>query len=157
MVVGCDSSTKACGFARITEDGTLVDTLLIRPEGHYAINRLVTIQELIPTGTWWDDVSLLVIEQQIPSRGTTGYWEQVCVAGSVIRAAVRAGVPAVLPLVPSAWRKALGWPGRKGSLYYKAYSIWESVNAGIDLHSYDEAEAYWIARAGLTLTQTKAA
>ena len=148
MIVGADTSTKAIGLARITETGVLIDTLLLEPPGKTAIDRVTSLPDLMPRGTWWDGITHLIIEQQPIGRTTSG-WECALIAGAIIHEAARHGAH-ILPLTPAGWRKQLGWP-RMSSEEAKRWAIGEFRGAcGLSMPpvSEHEAEAYWITQAG---------
>ena len=150
IIVGCDSSTKAIGLARITETGDLIDTLLLEPQGKRALDRVTNLPDLMPRGTWWDGITHLIIEQQ-PIGRTTGGWECALIAGAIVHEAARHGAH-ILPLTPAGWRKQLGWPrmsSEEAKLGARALlRTHMPVLALTGMPSEHEAEAYCIAYAG---------
>lgn len=108
IVVGADLSTFAIDLVRLDYDTDRAEWTRVDLGGPKTpkLDRIRRVRQVMPRGTWWDDVGLVGIEQP---AGHHGVADIAAIYGSVLQC-----IPshlAVFNLRPAEWRKACGLPG----------------------------------------------
>ena len=153
MIAGVDFSSRAVDIVRLDEDSDRAEWHRFLLAGDGAFDRTRSVRAAMPGSSFWDDVLAVGIEE--PCGHGAGRLMRV-------QGAILACVPAhklVHPLMPSAWRKAVGLPGNASK---EVVSEW----AGPKLRPtvgpllgipFDATDAYCIALATRSLIQKAAA
>jgi hypothetical protein len=106
-VVGIDISTRAIDLVRLAENDDVADWLSIPLVGDNAWDRIRSIPQRMPHGSWWDNIYLAAIEKPF-GHGRDGTIR-------LAQGAVIACIPSQLELwevAPATWKSALGVPIR---------------------------------------------
>lgn len=160
IVVGADLSTFAIDLVRLDYDSDRAEWHRIALGGDKTpkLDRIRNIGHRMPRGQWWDDVSLVGIEQP---AGKFGVADVAAAYGAVL-----ARIPervAVFQFRPAEWRKACGLPGNcnKETVAVWALSRWDrdlpaNPSIGDLCVPYDVTDAYAIAYAARNINASAA-
>lgn len=164
MIVGIDLSTFAIDLVKLDEDTD--DATWFRAElgtsKRPKLERLRSIRANMPVASWWDDVSLVGIEQ--PAGRSRGGLSDVAAAYGAALQAIPASIR-VRQFRPAEWRKACGLPGNcsKDTVAEFSNALRWDRSVGVYLAHPDEfrewpqdaCDAYAIAYAARTINQTQ--
>lgn len=101
-VAGIDASSRAIDIVLLDEDTNQGKHHRFELDGDTAINRARSVNWHLPTGSFWDDVYLVGIEE---SYSVTF---RAAVAQALVRGAVAARLPATIgfiPIPPNEWQR----------------------------------------------------
>lgn len=161
MIVGIDLSTFAIDLVKLDEDTD--DATWFRAElgtsKRPKLERLRSIRANMPVASWWDDVSLVGIEQ--PAGRSRGGLSDVAAAYGAALQAIPASIR-VRQFRPAEWRKACGLPGNcskdEVALFATKLRLEQAGREGlrgIHLWPQDARDAYAIAYAARSINQTQ--
>lgn len=145
-VVGIDVSTKAIDLVKLPFDGNHAEWTRIELPGDTPATRAGLAPDLIPIGSYWDDVALVAIERPYGPGRDVAFALHV-VVGIVIAKLPRRLRPPWL-LRPTEWRKACGLSGKATKERVAEFATWEtSLGAKPVFWPQDACDAYCIAYA----------
>jgi hypothetical protein len=122
LVAGIDVSTRAVDIIKLPLDGDNARWDRYELEGPTALERATCLPEILPRGTYWDDVALVALERPYgPGRDILFHLHLV--VGAVI-AALPARLRPPWLMHPTEWRKACGMPG---NAHKDAVRAWATV------------------------------
>jgi hypothetical protein len=151
-VAGIDFSSHAIDVVTLDEDTDRAEWHRFPLTGSDAFDRARAVRAAMPGGSFWDDVLACGIEQtQMRGSGMAAAYSLYRVQGAVL-----ACLPArllVQPLIPSAWRKAVGIPGNAKKAEVYAWALEHCWQPWHDGAPQDAMDAYCIALATRTLLQ----
>lgn len=139
-VLGIDLSTFAVDLVKLDETTNQAEWRRVELEGGNALERLMSVQKVMPSWSYYDDCYLAAIE--IPyGRGQSGVLAKLNRVFGAIVASLPLGLH-LWEITPQAWRKELGLKGN-ATKQEAARAVWRLMSVIDPLTSGNTSEMAW--------------